>query len=270
MEKHRAIPKGYMTVGEVAKKMGTTVRTLQYYDKEGILSPSAESEGGRRLYSDKDVVKLHQVLSMKSLGFSLDDIKNRLMSLDTPNQVAEALASQAEAIRAKMATLLESLDAIETLKMEVLQIQSVDFSKYAAIITNLQLKNEAYWMIKHFNSKTLEHFELHFDDEHGQGELHRLDLLWNEAIRLQKENISPDSDPGLAIAKQFWDTVTRFTNGNPEVLDDMIRTGMHIASQDEKWAEKHAQAHEFLNPALEAYFKRINYNPYNPYTEDSK
>ena len=41
MAKHRAIPKGYMTVGEVAKKIGVTVRTLQYYDKEGLLSPSA-------------------------------------------------------------------------------------------------------------------------------------------------------------------------------------------------------------------------------------
>ena len=49
MSKNRAIPKGYMTVGELAKKMGTTVRTLQYYDKEGLLSPSSESEGGRRL-----------------------------------------------------------------------------------------------------------------------------------------------------------------------------------------------------------------------------
>ena len=42
MAEHRAIPEGYMTVGEIAKKMGVTVRTLQYYDKEGLLSPSAE------------------------------------------------------------------------------------------------------------------------------------------------------------------------------------------------------------------------------------
>lgn len=58
MQKYRAIPQGYMTVGELAKKMGTTVRTLQYYDKEKLLSPSAESEGGRRLYTDKDMVRL--------------------------------------------------------------------------------------------------------------------------------------------------------------------------------------------------------------------
>ena len=59
MAKYRAIPEGFMTVGELAKKMGVTIRTLQYYDKEGLLSPSAESEGGRRLYTDKDLVLLH-------------------------------------------------------------------------------------------------------------------------------------------------------------------------------------------------------------------
>lgn len=40
MAKYKAIPQGYMTVDEVAKKMGVTVRTLQYYDKEGLLAPS--------------------------------------------------------------------------------------------------------------------------------------------------------------------------------------------------------------------------------------
>lgn len=51
MKRERAIPENYMTVGELARKMGTTVRTLQYYDREGIFSPSAESSGGRRLYT---------------------------------------------------------------------------------------------------------------------------------------------------------------------------------------------------------------------------
>lgn len=66
MSKYRAIPNNFMTIGEVAKKMGVTVRTLQYYDKEGLLSPSKQSEGGRRLYSNKDLIMLHQILSLKS------------------------------------------------------------------------------------------------------------------------------------------------------------------------------------------------------------
>ena len=131
MAKYRAIPEGFMTVGELAKKMNVTVRTLQYYDKEGVLSPSAESEGGRRLYTDKDLVLLHQILSLKSLGFSLKDIKGRLISLKTPEDVANALTEQADTIRKNIEQLKDSLVAIEQLKAEVLQIQTVDLTRKA-------------------------------------------------------------------------------------------------------------------------------------------
>ena len=49
MDKQKAIPQGYMTVGEIAKKMDVTVRALQHYDREGLLSPSAMSEGGAQV-----------------------------------------------------------------------------------------------------------------------------------------------------------------------------------------------------------------------------
>ncbi len=163
MKKYKAIPEGYMTVGEVAKKMDISVRTLQYYDKEGLLSPSAESDGGRRLYTDKDLIQLHQILSLKHVGFSLDDIKNRLVALDTPAEVADALTEQAAAIRAKIDSLSEILQELEALKTEVLQIKSVDFKKYADIIVNLQMKNDYYWLIKHFDDQMLNHIRGRFD-----------------------------------------------------------------------------------------------------------
>lgn len=105
MKKSRAIPEGYMTIGEVAKKLGITVRTLQYSDEVNLLSPSSESQGGRRLYTDRDIIKLYQILSLKHLGFSLDDIKNRLIRLNTPTDVAEALSAQAAILQEKIDSL---------------------------------------------------------------------------------------------------------------------------------------------------------------------
>ena len=163
MERYRAIPPGYMTVGEVAKKMDVTVRTLQHYDKEGLLSPSATSDGGRRLYTDKDLVTLHQIVSLKSLGFSLNDIKQRLIPLETPTDVATALTEQADSIREKIEQLTASLTAIEQLKEEVLQMQTVNFKKYADIIVNLQMKNDSYYLIKRFDDDMLDHIRNQFD-----------------------------------------------------------------------------------------------------------
>ena len=191
MAKYRAITQGFMTVGEVAKKMGVTVRTLQYYDKEGLLSPSAESEGGRRLYTDKDLITLHQIISLKSLGFSLDDIKERLISLETPADVANALTEQAGDIRKKIEQLQASLSAIEQLKAEVLQMQTVNFKKYADIIVNLQMKNDSYYLIKRFDDDTLDHIRSQFDKESGLDFMDRFNRLSDEIVQLQKENVPP-------------------------------------------------------------------------------
>lgn len=260
MEKHKATPEGYMTVGEVAKKMGVTVRTLQYYDKEGLFSPSSESEGGRRLYTDKDVIKLYQILSLKHLGFSLDDIKNRLISLDTPGDVASALTEQAVAIREKIETLSESLKEIETLQAEVLQMQSVDFKKYADIIVNLQMKNEFYWVIKHLDDKTLDHFRSHFDKDSSLAMMETFTRLIDEAIWLQKDGVPPESEKGQNLAKEFWKMLMEFTGGDISMLPVLMET-KNLNGPDNQWKQKQAIVNTFIEPALEAYFTTLGYNP---------
>ncbi len=261
MSKDKAIPVGYMTVGQLAKKMGTTVRTLQYYDKEGLLSPSAESEGGRRLYTDKDMIQLYQVLSLKSLGFSLDDIKNRLIPLDTPTDVASVLNNQASAIREKIESLTESLTAIETLKIEVLEMQSVDFRKYADIILNLQLKNEFYWLIKHFDDNTLDQVRNRFTIDRGLEIMETFTRLFNEAVQLQEEEVPPESEKGQDFAKAFWDMIIEFTDGDMTMLPKLMETGS-FSSPDNKWEQKQTIANQFIGLALETYFDALGYNPF--------
>lgn len=261
MEKYRAIPRGYMTAGEAAKKMDVTVRTLQHYDKEGLLSPSAFSEGGRRLYTDKDIIKLHQILSLKHLGFSLADIKNRLIPLDTPADVAQILTEQADMIRQKIAGLAESLSELEALRTEVLKMQSVDFKKYADIIVNLEMKNDFYWLIKHFDSETLDHIRSRFDRESGMAFLQKFLRLQDEAIRLQDAGVPAGSPEGLQFAKAYWDMILEFTNGDAAMLPKLMRLGENDELNQE-WKQKQAQANVFIEPALGAYFSNLGINPF--------
>ena len=218
MAKYRAIPEGFMTVGELAKKMGVTIRTLQYYDKEGLLSPSAESEGGRRLYTDKDIVLLHQILSLKSLGFSLKDIKSHLISLKTPDDVAKALTEQVDVLRKNIEQLKDSLVAIEQLKAEVLQIQTVNFKKYADIIVNLQMKNDSYSLIKRFDDDTLDQIRSRFDKKSGQDFMDRLNRLSDQIVELQKENVPAESEQCQQVVQEYWSLIMEFTNGDMSML----------------------------------------------------
>ena len=261
MEKHKAIPEGYMTVGQMAKKMDVTVRTLQHYDREGLLSPSAISDGGRRLYTDKDIIKLHQILSLKHLGFSLDDIKNRLVSLDTPQEVADALAEQAQAVQRKMESLSRSLRELELLREEVLQMQTVDFKKYADIIVNLQMENDFYWLIKHFDDQTLEHIRSRFDRESGTDFMHRFQKLQEEAIQLYIAKVPADSEQGQRFAENYWKMITEFTGGDLSMLSKLVEVGK-FEGTDPKWQEKQAMANEYVGQVLDVYFSRLGVNPF--------
>ncbi len=258
MAKYRAIPEGFMTVGELAKKMNVTVRTLQYYDKEGVLSPSAESEGGRRLYTDKDLVLLHQILSLKSLGFSLKDIKGRLISLKTPDDVANALTEQADTIRKNIEQLKDSLVAIEQLKVEVLQIQTVNFKKYADII---QMKNDSYSLIKRFDDDTLDQIRSRFDKKSGLDFMDRLNRLSNQIVELQKENIPAESEQSQQVVKEYWGLIMEFTNGDMSMLPKLMEVGT-IDTASNSWEEKQKIVNDYIGPALQVYFSRLGTNPF--------
>lgn len=261
MAKYRAIPQGYMTVGEVAKKMGVTVRTLQYYDKEGLLSPSAESEGGRRLYTDKDLITLHQILALKSLGFSLEDIKQRLISLDTPAEVAAALTEQADDVRKKIEQLSASLEAIEQLRAEVLQMQTVNFKKYADIIVNLQMKNEFYYLIKRFDDDTLDHLRRHFDQDSGFAFMDKFNSLNDEIALLQKDKVPPESEQCQDLAKAYWDLIMEFTEGDMSMLPKLMEIG-NFDNAANAWEEKQKLVSAYLESALEIYFAKLGVDPF--------
>lgn len=71
-----------LKVGELARRTGLTVRTLHHYDEIGLLKPSLHTGSGHRLYTGDDVTRLQQIVSLRQLGFSLEEIRG---CLDQPN-----------------------------------------------------------------------------------------------------------------------------------------------------------------------------------------
>lgn len=70
-----------MTVNDVSKMTGVSIRTLQYYDNIGLLKPSGSTDTGYRLYDDTALERLQQILLFRELEFSLKDI-SRIISAD--------------------------------------------------------------------------------------------------------------------------------------------------------------------------------------------
>ena len=85
---------GYYSSGEFAKKAHITKKTVRYYDEHNILKPSYVNENGARFYNDDDFARLQQILFLKYLGFSLDDIKEMTLRNTDSNVMSESLHMQ--------------------------------------------------------------------------------------------------------------------------------------------------------------------------------
>src|SRR5438552_8899013 len=90
-----------LKVGELAKRTGLTIRTLHHYDEIGLLKPSLHTEAGHRLYTADDLARLQQVLSLRQLGFSLEEGRD---CLDRPG------FSPLEVIHLHVARLREQIE----------------------------------------------------------------------------------------------------------------------------------------------------------------
>lgn len=135
------------TTGEMAKACGVTVRTVQYYDTRGILTPSALSEGGRRLYDDGDLQKLKVICFLREIGLSIDVI-GQIFSEEHPENVIEVLLEQQEqelrtergALDAKLEKLAELQKAVADAKH--FTVESI--GDIAITVTNRKKRNRMY------------------------------------------------------------------------------------------------------------------------------
>ncbi len=104
------------TTGEIAKLCGVTVRTVQYYDTRGLLTPSELSEGGRRLYTEDDVKRMKVICFLRDLGLPIDAI-SQLLSEDDPGSVISLLLDQQEqALKKEIGDREDQLRKLEELK----------------------------------------------------------------------------------------------------------------------------------------------------------
>ncbi len=115
-----------MQIGEVAALTGLSLRTLRYYEEVGLVTPSARSAGGFRLYTAVDVDRFELVKRMKPLDFSLEDMRGLLAVVDALD------AEPDEAERARLLGELESLRAAAEERVDTLRTRLAWAEEFAA------------------------------------------------------------------------------------------------------------------------------------------
>ena len=238
-----------MTVNEVSKLTGVSIRTLQYYDKIGLLRPAEYTDAGYRLYDDAALETLQQILLFRELEFPLKDIKKIIGSPDFDR--SKALAQQIELLTLKkqhIENLIDLAKGIKGMGVRFLKFDAFDTRKideYAAQAKASWGTTPAY---KEFEEKSKGRTRKE-DQEIG---LKMMEIFAEfGAVR----DTDPASVEAQALVKKLQDYITEhFYTCTKEILSGLGRMyaggGDFTANIDSYGGEGTA---EFVHQAIEVY-----------------
>ena len=130
------------TTGEIAKLCGVSVRTVQYYDDRGILIPSALSEGGRRLYSEEDLKRMHIICFLREVGLPINSI-SALFADEHPDRIISILLEEQEkTLREELAERQYKLALLEGIKRELKDVENFSVESIGDIANMMKQKNQ--------------------------------------------------------------------------------------------------------------------------------
>ena len=130
------------TTGEIAKLCGVSVRTVQYYDDRGILVPSELSEGGRRLYTDSDLKRMHIICFLREAGLSINSI-SALFAEEKPENIISILIEQhQQSLQKDLTDVQKKLDIINGIKRELKSIDTFSVESIGDIAHIMKQKDK--------------------------------------------------------------------------------------------------------------------------------
>lgn len=131
---------GYYTSGEFARMAHVSVRTIRFYDKQNILKPSYVNESGARFYTDGDLARLQQILLLKYLGFSLEDIRNMTINDSDYHMLLTSLKLQLKLVQDRIEQMQLVEKAIQETASTIEKDHDMDWSQMLELIhlTNME------------------------------------------------------------------------------------------------------------------------------------
>ncbi len=239
-----------MTVNEVGKITGVSIRTLQYYDKIGLLHPAKYTEAGYRLYDDAALERLQQILLFRELEFPLKDIAKIIKSPDFDRNMA--IRQQIELLTLKKEHLENLIDFARELQ-KTGGNKTMDFSVFdTKKMDEYAAQAKAQWG----DTKAYREYEAKSKDRSKADEAR----TWKSMMEIFKEfgqiqTLEPDSAEAKKLVKKLQDYITdNFYHCTDEILSGLgelyVAGGDFTRNIDAAGGEGTA---EFVAKAIEIY-----------------
>ena len=204
---------GYLSVGDLARRVGVTVRTVQYYDQQGLLAPSAKGPNNQRLYSEEDAALLYNILTLKYLGQSLTAIKDHRAAMDDRGNLKSLVVSQIQAVEDDLQTLLTRISTLRALYDDLdgaADAQVVEWEHLAALIKERQGEDSLFWQLTCIRDEGDGPAGVGADGRSSDGESTRRSesvTQWHgliaDAIRQMSAGEPPTSPQNRALAERY-------------------------------------------------------------------
>ncbi len=212
-------------ITEFARDAGVTVRALHLYDRLGLLKPAALTESGYRLYGEPELARLEQILALRFVGFTLEQIKELLGGSTPP--LATALRMQREVIVRRKRRLESALAAIDEAARALDAGEPADlWATLRDVIEVFEVQNDWEWTKQYYSGEALERVEeLQRTTpasvvEQGQRDWTVLIADVEEAV---VRAVDPSSDEARTLANRWRALVGQFTQGDAEVSRGLNR-----------------------------------------------
>ena len=205
-------------VGELSKMTGLTIRTLHHYDEIGLLHPSFHTDAGHRLYAEADIAKLQQVMSLKELDFSLEEIKEFFQNPEyNPKEVVEM----------QLHRLNQEIKLKEELKQQLQELWEVFHSwekpTLEQFVKSIELiRNQSKYFTQEQRIKLKQHY-----DRLNTVEGKELAYNWGQLISLfqaEMDKGTPIDNPTvIELAKSWQEGINLFTGGDSGIMQSAER-----------------------------------------------
>lgn len=210
-------------INEFAGRAKVTVRTLQYYDRLGLLRPQRRNAKGFRLYSESEFARLQQILTLKFIGFSLAQIREILGQQEF--NLAKTLQLQRKILEAQRLRLNFALEAISRAEKTFKENGETDWESFHKIIEVIDMEQNTDWTKKYYSDEAQKKVEAR--KNLWSPELQeRVTRDWSELVQdieaAMKDGTNPNESRAQMLAARWQKLLLEFTSG-----DKSIQTGLN-------------------------------------------
>jgi DNA-binding transcriptional MerR regulator len=148
------------TIGVLAKEVGITVKAIRVYEKRGLLIPLGYTESRYRLYGEDAKLTLQKILTMKYLGFSLDEIKDR-MEKEKGMDIRKSLSYQKKLLEAKRMQLNRLIYCVERAEERCVG-DAIDWESVTDILKAIVMDrgaDERHWFLLQHSTSSEDWYE---------------------------------------------------------------------------------------------------------------